>query len=133
MTGTPASAGSLRWVATLVWLLPPLFELPLVAALCSAVPEVGREAVFGTRVTQVAILFALAAALAGFVAVVRGATGLAQAAVAGALSIAAGLVAALAAGFLFDGEFPLVGLLPAHSALALAMLAGATLWQPADD
>jgi hypothetical protein len=133
MTGTPASAATLRWVSTLVWLLPPLFELPVLVGLCAAVPEVGREAVFGTPATQIAVLFALVAALAGFVAVVRGSTGLAQAAVAGALSIAAGSVAALAAGFLFDGEFRMLGLLPAHSALALAMLARATLRQPADD
>src|SRR3954470_5574449 len=100
MTGTPASAAALRWVSTLVWLLPPLFELPLIVALGAAVPEVGRQQVFGTPATQVAVLFALVAALAGCVAAVRGTTGLAQAAVAGALSIAAGTVAAMAAGFL---------------------------------
>ncbi|MFI7540800.1 hypothetical protein [Actinoplanes sp. NPDC049599] len=132
MTETPVSAATCRWLTTLVWLLPPLLELPVLVALCSAVPEVGREAVFGTPATRVAVLFALVAALAGGVAAVRGSSGLAQAAVAGALSVAAGVVAALAAGFLFDGEFPLVGLLPAHSALALAVLAGATLRQPAD-
>ena len=132
MTETPVGAASCRWLTTLVWLLPPLLELPLVVALCSAVPEVGREAVFGTPATQVAVLFALVAALAGFVATVRGSTGLAQAAVAGALSVAAGIVAALAAGFLFDGDFPLLGLLPAHSALALAVLAGTTLRRPAE-
>ncbi len=131
MTETPAGAATLRWVATLAWLLPPVFELPLLAGLCSAIPEVGRAAVFGTPATRLAVLFALAAAMAGFVAVVRGTTGLAQAAVAGALSIAAGIVAAMAAGFCFDGEFPLDGLLPAHSALALAMLARATLREPA--
>jgi hypothetical protein len=132
MTHTPVSAASCRWVATLVWLLPPLLELPLIVALGAAVPEIGREAVFGTPATQVAVLFALVAALTGFVATVRGVTGLAQAAVAGALSVAAGIVAAMSAGFLFDGRFPLLGLLPAHSALALAVLAGATLRQPAD-
>jgi hypothetical protein len=131
MTETPAGAATLRWVAALAWLLPPLFELPLLVALCSGIPEVSRAAVFGTPATRIAVLFALVAAMAGFVTVVRGTTGLAQAAVAGALSIAAGIVAALAAGFLFDGEFPLVGLLPAHSALALAMLARATLREPA--
>jgi len=132
MAETPVNAASCRWLSTLVWLLPPLLELPLVVALCSAVPEVGREAVFGTPVTQIAVLFALVAALAGFVATVRGSTGLARAAVAGALSVAAGIVAALAAGFLFDGSFPLLGLLPAHSAVALAVLAGATMRQPAE-
>ncbi|GAA3927941.1 hypothetical protein [Actinoplanes auranticolor] len=132
MTGTPVGAATLRWVGTLAWLLPPLVELPLLVGLCSGIPEVSRAAVFGTPATRIAVLFALAAAMAGFVAVVRGTTGLARAAVAGALSIAAGIVAALAAGFLFDGEFPLVGLLPAHSALALAMLARATMREPAD-
>ncbi len=131
MTRTPASTATARWMATLAWLLPPLLELPLVAALCAGIPEVGREAAFGIPATEVAVLFALFAALAGFVAAVRGTTGLAQAAVAGALSIAAGVVAALAAGFLFDGAFPLLGLLPAHSALALAMLARAALRQSA--
>ena len=132
MTETPAGAATLRWVATLAWLLPPLFELPLLAGLCSGIPEVGRAAVFGLPATRVAVVFALLAALAGFVAVVRGATGLTRAAVAGALSIAAGIVAALAAGFLIDGEFPMIALLPAHSALALAVLARATLREPAD-
>lgn len=131
MTETPASAATTRWVSTLIWLLPPLFELPMLAALCAGLPAVGREAVFGTPATQVAVLYAVCAALAGFVAVARGTTGLAQAAVSGALSIAAGIVGALAAGFLFDGAFPLIGLLPAHSAVALAVLAGATLRQPA--
>jgi hypothetical protein len=133
MTETPASAATARWLGTLLWLVPPLFELPMVVALSAGIPEVGREVVFGNPATQIAVLFALVAALAGFVAVVRGTTGLAQAAVAGALSIAAGMVAALAAGFLFGGVFPLLGLLPAHSALALAMLARATLRQPAAD
>ena len=132
MTGTPADAASLRWLGPLVWLLPPLVELPLVVALGAAVPEVGRETVFGTPVTRIAVLFALAAAMAGFVAAVRGTTGLAQAAVAGALSIGAGVVAAMAAGFLFGGQFPMLGLLPAHSALALVMLTRATLRQPTD-
>jgi len=102
----------------------------MLVALGAAIPEVGREAVFGTPATQVAVLFALFAALAGFVAVIRGTTGLAQAAVAGALSIASGVVAALAVGYLFDGTFPLLALLPLHSALALAVLARATLRQP---
>ena len=132
MTGTPADTAALRWLGPLVWLLPPLVELPLVVALGAAVPEVGREAVFGTPATQIAVLFALAAALAGFVATVRGATGLAQAAVAGALSIGAGVVAAMAAGFLFDGQFAMLGLLPAHSALALVMLTRETLRRPTD-
>jgi len=131
MTGTPTTAAPCRWPPTLVWLVPPLLELPVVVALCSTVPEVGREAVFGTPATQVAVLFALVAALAGLIATVRGATGLARAAVAGALSVAAGIVAALAAGFLVDGHLPLLGLLPAHSALALAVLAGATAREPA--
>jgi len=132
MTGTPASAATARWVSTLLWLVPPLFELPMMVALGAGIPEVGRELVFGTPATQVAVLFALFAALAGFAAVVRGTTGLAQAAVAGALSIASGIVAALAVGFFSGGVFPLLGLLPAHSALALAVLARATLRQPAD-
>jgi uncharacterized membrane protein HdeD (DUF308 family) len=130
MAGTPVGAATLRWVATLVWVLPPLFALPMLVALCAGIPEVGRQAAFGTPATQIAVLYALLATLAGFVAVMRGSTGLAQAAVAGALSVAAGIVAALAAGFLFGGDFPLVGLLPAHAAVALAMLARATLRPP---
>ncbi|GAA3343616.1 hypothetical protein GCM10020358_43590 [Amorphoplanes nipponensis] len=133
MTGTPAGAATLRWVTMLAWLLPPLVELPLVAALSSGVPQIGRAAVFGVPATRAVVLFALAAALAGVVAVLRGTTGVARAAVAGALSIAAGTVAALAAGFLFDSTFPLLGVLPAHSALALAVLAGATLREPTAD
>jgi hypothetical protein len=130
MTGTPTTtAAACRWVTSLVWLLPPLVELPLMVALGAAVPEVGREAVFGGPATRVAVLFALVAAPAGVVATVRGATGLTQAAVAGALSVAAGVVAALAVGF-FDGAYPMLGLLPAHSAVALAVLAGITLRQP---
>lgn len=133
MTGTPTTTtAACRGMTSLVWLLPLLVELPLVVALGAAVPEVGREAVFGTPATQVAVLFALAAALASVISTVRGTTGLIQAAIAGALSVTAGVVAALAVGF-FDGAYPLLGVLPAHSAVALAVLAGITLRQPATD
>jgi len=127
MAGSSASAASGRWTAQLMWLLPPLFELPVVVALCSGVPGVARQAVFGTPGTQVAVLLAFAAAVGGFVAAARGIAGLAQAAVAGTLSVAAGVVAALGAGFLVDGSFPVLGLLMAHSAVSIAMLARATL------
>ena len=130
MSGSPTTAAATcRWATTLMWLFPPLFELPLMVALSAAVPEVGREAVFGGPATRVAVLFALVAALAAVICTVRGATGLTQAAVAGALSVAAGVVAAMAVGF-FDGAYPMLGLLPAHSAVALAVLAGITLRQP---
>jgi hypothetical protein len=132
MTGTPTTTATCRGTTSLVWLLPLLFELPLVVALGAAVPEVGREAVFGTPATQIAVLFALVAALGSVIATVRGATGLTQAAIAGGLSVAAGVVAALAVGY-FDGAFPMLGLLPAHAAVALAVLAGITLRQPATD
>jgi len=133
MTGSSASAAAARWCAPLGWLLPPLFELPVLVALCSGIPEVGREAIFGTPATQVAVLVALLAALFGFVAAVRGATELARAAIAGLLSVSAGAVASLAAGFLLDGTYPLLALLPAHAALALAVLARATLRGPAGE
>lgn len=130
MTGTPTSTtAACRGTTSLVWLLPLLFELPLVVALGAAVPEVGREAVFGTPATQIAVLFALVAALASVISTVRAASGLTQAVISGALSVAAGMVAALAVGY-FDGAFPMLGLLPAHSAVALAVLAGITLRQP---
>jgi hypothetical protein len=133
MTETPTTTTATdRATASLLWLLPLLVELPLVVALGAAVPEVGREAVFGTPATQIAVLFALVAALGAVLTAVRGATGLVQAAVGGALSVAAGAVAALAVGY-FDGAFPVLGLLPAHSAVALAVLAGITLRQPATD
>jgi hypothetical protein len=130
MAGSSASAESGRWTTHLVWLLPPLFELPVVAALCSGVPAVGRAAVFGTLGTQVAVLLAFAAAVGGFVAAARGTSGLTQAAVAGGLSVTAGVVAALGAGFLIGGTYPVLGLLLAHSALSIAMLARAALRTP---
>jgi hypothetical protein len=128
MTGTPAGTTTDRcWPAALMWLLPPLLELPVVAALYAGVPEVAREAVFGVPASLVAVLLALVAAVGGFVATARGTSGLAQAATGGALSIAAGVVAALGAGFVVDGSFPVLGVLMAHAAASLAMLARATL------
>jgi hypothetical protein len=102
-----------------------------VAALCSGIPDVAREAVFGTPGSQVAVLLAFVVAIGGFVAAARGITGLAQAAVAGLLSVAAGVVAALGAGFLLGGAYPVLGLLLAHSALSIGMLARAILRHPA--
>jgi hypothetical protein len=116
-----------------MWLLPPLFELPVVVALCSGIPGVARVAAFGTPGSQVVVLLAFVAAVGGFVAAARGATGLAQAAVAGVLSVAAGVVAALGAGFLLDGAYPVLGVLLAHSALSIGMLARATLRHPATE
>jgi len=128
MTGSSAGTTTNRCrPAALMWLLPPLLELPVVAALYAGVPQVAREAVFGVPASLLAILFACAAAVAGFVAAARGGAGLAQAATAGALSIAAGVVAALGAGFLVDRSFPVLGVLMAHAAFSLAMLARATL------
>jgi hypothetical protein len=132
MTGSTASTATDRWSAQLVWLLPPLFELPVAVALCSGIPWVAGQAAFGSPATQVVLLFSLVAALGGFVAAVRGTAGVAQAAIGGALSVAAGAVAAVGAGFLFGGVFRVLGLLLAHSALSLAMLARATLRHTAE-
>ncbi|MET8151986.1 hypothetical protein ACIBSW_09230 [Actinoplanes sp. NPDC049668] len=130
MTGSTASATVCR-PAQLMWLLPPLFELPYAAALCSGIPEVAHQAAFGSPATQAVLLLAVAAALSGLVAVVRGTDGVAQAGIGGLLSVAAGAVAAVGAGFLSGGVFPALGLLLAHSAFSLAMLARATLRRPA--
>ena len=128
MTGSSAGTTTNRCrPAALMWLLPPLLELPVVAALYTGVPEVAREAVFGVPASLIAILLAWTAAVGGFVAAARGTSGLTQAATGGALSIAAGVVAAMGAGFLTDGSFPVLGVLMAHAAFSLAMLARATL------
>ncbi|AGZ43785.1 hypothetical protein [Actinoplanes friuliensis] len=127
MAGSTASTASSRWTGLLMWLLPPLFELPVVVALCSGVPEVAREAVFGAPGTQVVVLLAFVASVGGFVAAARGTSGLVQAGIAGILAIAAGVVAALGAGFLTGGGFLVLGLLLVHSAVSIAMLARATL------
>ncbi|MEV4642285.1 hypothetical protein AB0J80_33540 [Actinoplanes sp. NPDC049548] len=118
-----------RWTAQLPWLLPPVVEIPVVAALCSSLAPVGREAVFGTPGSQAALLVAFLAAVAGFAATVRGVRGVTQALVGGGLAVTAGVVAALAAGFL-AGSYPLLGLLTAHAALSVAMLARGALSSP---
>ena len=74
-----------------------------------------------------AALLALAAACAGFIATARGISGLAQALLAGLLAVCAGVVAALGVGFLAGGAYPVLGVLMAHSALSIGMLARATL------
>ncbi|GID96250.1 hypothetical protein ACFQFC_38990 [Amorphoplanes digitatis] len=132
MTGSTASATTGRWSAQLMWLLPPLFELPFAAALCSGIPEVAHQAAFGSPATEAVLLLALVAAVCGFAAVARGTAGVAQAAVGGLLSVAAGAVAAIGAGFLSGGVFRMLGLLLAHSAFSIAMLARATLRRPAE-
>ncbi|MFI7601529.1 hypothetical protein [Actinoplanes sp. NPDC049681] len=129
MVESPAGTAGGRWAAQLPWLLPPLAELPVVAALCSGLPQVGREAVFGTPGSQVALLVAFLAAVAGFAAVARGVHGLTQALVGGGLAVTAGVVGALAVGFL-SGTYPLLGVLTAHAALSIAMLARAALRGP---
>lgn len=132
MAGSTASTATDRWSGQLMWLLPPLFELPVAVALCSGVPEVADQAAFGSPATQVVLLLALAAALGGFVAILRGTAGVAQAAIGGALAMAAGAVAAVGAGFLAGGVFRVPGLLLAHSAFSIAMLARATLRRTAE-
>jgi hypothetical protein len=132
MTGSTASTATDRWSGQLMWLLPPLFELPVAVALCSGIPAVTSQAAFGSPATQVVLLLALAAALGGFVAVVRGTAGVAQAAIGGVLAVAAGAVAAVGAGFLAGGDFRVPGLMLAHSAFSIAMLARATLRRTAD-
>ena len=129
MARSPASAAGGHSSAQLPWLLPPLAEIPVVAALCSGLPQVGSEAVFGTPGSQAALLIAFLAAVAGFAAVARGLSGVTQAAVGGGLAVTAGVVAALGAGFL-SGTYPLLGVLMAHSALSIAMLARAALRSP---
>ena len=127
MTHPSAGTAHGRWTAQLLWILPPLAELPVVAVLCSALPEVGRDAAFGTPMSQLAALLALAVAGAGFVAAARGVGGPAQGLLAALLAVAAGVVAALGLGFLAGGAYPVLGVLLAHSALSIAMLARATL------
>jgi hypothetical protein len=114
-----------RRTAVVLWAVGPVFELPGVAALASVSPEVAADAIFGSPATEVILLAALLATLVGVV-VAWGPDSVpvqARRVVVVLLAALVGMTAVLASGFFVGGDRAAVGILLAHSALAIAMIA----------
>jgi hypothetical protein len=114
-----------RRTALIVWALGPVFELPGVAALTSVSTEVAADAAFGSPGTQITLFAALLATLVGVVVAWHPdiVPARARQVVVVLLAALAGLTGLLALGFFAGGARAVVGILLAHSALAIAMIA----------
>lgn len=115
--------------ALVLWLVPPLCELPVVAMLAVGFDEVARIAAFGRAGTLVVVLAALLLTVVGGVVAWRpdwpGRS--VRVSVAALLFVAAGLLAVLMLGFFSNGSYVVVGLLVAHAVVCVAMLARSVL------
>ena len=127
MAGSSVNAGGSHRTGLLLWLFPPLFELPVVLVMCSGFDEVAREAVLGTPGTQLALAAVLVVVAVGAVVAWRGAVGSARVVTAALLFVAAGVTGALLIGFLTGGAYVIIAVLLAHSAVSLAMIGRAVL------
>lgn len=114
--------------AIILWLVPPLFELPVVLMLAAGFPEVAEKALFGSPGTEFVLGAALVTLVAGAaVAWLSVAPPALRAVVGGASFVVVGLVIALLVGFLTSGAGVIVAVLLAHSALSIAMIGGAVV------
>ncbi|WP_433344205.1 hypothetical protein [Micromonospora sp. CA-111912] len=107
-----------------LWVVGPIFELPVTVMAVSSFPEVAADAAFGSPGTQVvlAAAFVMALLAAGVSWAEKQVSKTVQCG-AGVVSwAAAGLVAAVMLGFLVGGEWVVFGVLLAHSAASLGVL-----------
>ncbi|MFV2104706.1 hypothetical protein [Micromonospora sp. LOL_024] len=109
----------------LLWAIGPILELPAVAAATSAFPEVAEAAVFGSPWTEVILAVALCTTLAGVATAWRpaGPSSTSRWGVAAALWILAGVVAVMMIWFFISGRWLVYGILLAHSAVSMFMIA----------
>lgn len=120
-----STAGHRRASPTLLalWVVGPIFELPVTTMAVSSFPDVAADAAFNSPGTQLALGAALVAALlaAGASWVVQ-LSGAVRRTIGVVAWVAAGLVAAVMLGFLAGSEWVVFGVLLAHSAVALGVL-----------
>jgi hypothetical protein len=119
--------------ALLLWVLGPVFELPLVAMLTITSPDVRDAAPLGSPGTAIVASTALAMVLIG--AVVASTTRHVRTALRRMLTIGlavtAGVLGFLTLGFLIDSAWVVLGVLLAHSTLATGFFCAAFVRPPA--
>jgi hypothetical protein len=111
----------------LLWLYPPLFELPGVLVLSARLDEVAREAIYGSPGTEVVLAATVIVVVAGTLQAWRGVRGVIRTVAAAVLFVSAGLTAVLLVGFLTSGSFPILAVLLAHSTVSIALIGRAVL------
>jgi hypothetical protein len=127
VVGPSAGAAGSGRTALLLWLVPPLIELPEALMLAAGFPEVAEQAIFGTPGTPVVIGAVLVVVVVGAVLAWRRASGPVRVVVAMVLFVAAGLTAALLVGVLIGGAYVIIALLLAHSTVCIGLIGRAVL------
>jgi hypothetical protein len=130
VAGPSVNAAKSHRLGLLLWLLPPLLELPLIVLMCSWFEEVAREALFGGLGTRSALAAVLVILLLGLAVAWRESASAGRVAMAVLLFIAAGVTGALMIGFLIDSSHVIIAVLLAHSTLCVAMIGRAVLTAP---
>ncbi|TDC43819.1 hypothetical protein [Micromonospora sp. KC213] len=121
MTG----ASRLSRTSLLLWAVGPVLELSAVAAATAVFPEVAEASVFGSPWTEVVLIGALCATLVG-VLMARRSSGPSSGrrwGVAAVLWILAGVVALVTTWFFMSGRWLVYGVLLAHSAVSMFVIA----------
>jgi hypothetical protein len=126
----PARTARPSGLLLIVWGVPPLCELPVVALMCAGFDEVSREALFGSPGTETVIGVLLALFTAAAVLAWAGTRGPVRPVAAAALFVSAGLLIAMLVRFMAGGATPMLTILLTHSAVCFAWLGATVLQSP---